>query len=110
MADASSNTGDGAAASDASSSSSKSSSSKEELSRGYLTTDGTEFYLGHTGQDCASVCFAADRSCSADLSTVTPQVFETLGITCDELPNTLVGATETRFVCFLFRCSVDIFP
>ena len=63
---------------------------------GYLTRDG-DFFLGHVGQDCSSVCFAAGRSCSTDLSNVGGDVFVALGLDCKDLPPQLSSATSSRY-------------
>ena len=72
---------------------------QQQLDQGYLTeTETGDFFLGHTGQDCASVCFAAGRSCSSKLGHVGEDVFATLGIpTCKPLPSQLESATTSRY-------------
>lgn len=63
---------------------------------GYLTKF-EDFFLGHTGQDCASVCFSVGRSCSASLDSIGEDIFLSLGVSCQDLPPELDGATKTRY-------------
>ncbi len=63
---------------------------------GYVTKAG-DFFLGRTGQDCASVCFLAGRTCESSLDVVGRDTFVQLGLECHDLPAELTGATTSRY-------------